>query len=185
VVAELTVNVRGTLKANNQEMIFEILECEDKGEGWKVVTAKEGVEGGRTFNDVSINKVDRAGIIAWLNFDAIKAGATIEGDYWRSPQNKQYLFAPKPNKAGGDRSNSAAISEAQETKKQNIEEAQDNKKTAVMIAAAMRDATSIALAALKEQPFPSDDDFIAEFTKWRDWHLGKWRETEKAADIPF
>jgi hypothetical protein len=156
-----------------------------KGDGWKVVTAKEAIEGGRTFNDVSINKVDRAGAIAWPNFDTIEVGATIEADYWRSPQNKQYLFAPKPKSSGGGARNTAAIAKAQETKAENIKEAQANKNTSIMIAAAMRDAGAIALAALKDQPFPTDEEFIAEFTKWRDWYLAKWHETEKIADTPF
>jgi hypothetical protein len=102
------------------------------------------------------------------------------------PTNKQYLFAPKPKASGGGGArNTAAIAKAQETKAENIKEAQANKNTAVMIAAAMRDASSIALAALKEQPFPTDDEFIAEFLKWRDWYLKTWHETEKIADVPF
>jgi hypothetical protein len=62
---------------------------------------------------------------------------------------------------------------------------QTNKNTAVMIAAAMRDATSIALSALKEQPFPTDAEFIAEFMKWWDWYIAEWHKTEKIADVPF
>jgi len=54
-----------------------------------------------------------------------------------------------------------------------------------MVSAAMRDAVQITLASLREQPFPTDEEFDAEFTKWRNWYLAKWEDTEKAADIPF
>lgn len=169
-------------------MIFEILKCETKGDGWKVATVKEGVEGGRTFEGVSINKTDRQGKTAFENFDAIDVGLQLEADYWPNPadERKKYLFAPKPKAAARSGAfKTKVIEEAQDRKAEHIKEAQDNRSHGVMIAAAMRDATQIALASFKDQPFPTAEEFSAEFVKWRDWYLATWRATVQKADIPF
>lgn len=168
-------------------MIFQILACEDKAADWKVVTVKEAIEGGQTFSDVSLNKMNREKTaVAFANFDDLKVGATLEADYWRSATNKQYLFAPKPkSQSGGGARNSAAITKAQETKAEHIKEAQENRAQGVKLAAAMRDATQITLAVMSGTPFPTDEEFKAEFTKWRDWYLQEWDKTEKAVDVPF
>jgi hypothetical protein len=50
-------------------MIFEILEVEEKGAGWKIVTAKEAIENGQTFRDVSINEKNKNQVVAWPNFE--------------------------------------------------------------------------------------------------------------------
>ncbi len=42
----------------------------------------------------------------------------------------------------------------------------------------MRDATMVSLAAYREQPFPTDDEFKAEWRKWVKFFLGE-------ADQPF
>jgi hypothetical protein len=110
-------------------------------------TAKEGIEGGKTFTDVSINEKDKNGVVAWPTFSQLAVGDTIEADYWRSPTNKEYLFAPKPKGQSGGRTNSAAITKAQETKKENIKEAQENRAQGLKLAAAMRDAKQEAFAA--------------------------------------
>lgn len=178
-------------------MIFEILEVQEKAPGWKVAKVKEAIENGQTFVDVSINEKNREGVVEWPNFAQITVGATIEGDYWRNPAGKQYIYAPKrqraaattaalsPSPSTGTKSfgGGGGVKAAQERKAEGIKEAQENKKTGVMIAAAMRDATAIALAAAV--PFPTDEEFMAEFMKWRDWYLKTWHDTEKDADIPF
>ena len=178
------------MSLENTNMRFELLDVQSKGEGWKIVTAKEAIEGGRTFTEVSINEKDKnTGAVVWPTFNQMAVGDFLEADYWRSPANKQYLFAPKPKQASTGNSSGfkggSGVKAAQERKGEMIEKAQENKQTGIMVSAAMRDATQITIASLKEQPFPTDAEFTYEFTKWRDWYIKKWQETEKIADIPF
>lgn len=73
---------------------------------------------------------------------------------------------------------SAAVTAAQEMKREHIKEAQDRKEEAIKLAGPMRDATLVALAALRDTPFPTDDEFKAEWRKWAKFFPGE-------ADQPF
>lgn len=160
-------------------MLFKIDTVNSKTPDWKLVTA-HGVDGS-VVTEASVNRVDKQGK-TWDKFDEIVEGGTVEADLWKSPTNKQYLFAPKP-RATGNSGAMKGVAAAQERKAESISKTMDRKEAGIMISAAMRDATAIALAAAV--PFPTDEEFIAEFTKWRDWYLAKWRETEKIVDTPF
>lgn len=48
----------------------------------------------------------------------------------------------------------------------NIEKSQDRKQEAILRAGAFRDATLVSLASLREQPFPTDAEYQAEWRKW-------------------
>lgn len=154
-------------------MIYHVLSIELKKPDWKIATLKEGIEGGKTIEKVSINKTDQKGDTAWATFDDIKEGSTIEGNYWENAKGLAYLFPPKPKttSTGAPRGNSGAIAKAQEKKAEDIATAQTRKHEAIATAGAFRDATLIALASLKDQPFPTDDEFKAEWLKWVKWIL--------------
>lgn len=156
---------------------YKVLACEEKQPGWKVVTLQMSETSQQS--DVSVNKVNKKGE-EFSGFDAIAVGVEVKGELWQSSAGKWYLFAPKPDagkpwKSGGG---SAAIAKAQETKREDIKEAQERKNEAIALAGAMRDATLVSLAALRDTPFPTDDEFKAEWTKWVKFFLG-------AGDQPF
>lgn len=169
-------------------MIYQISECAIQNEGWKKVTVKEAIENGKTFTDVSVNKLAKDNVtVAWPNWDTIAVGGTIEADYWKSPKGSQYLFAPKPASTGTTaRSGGASgVKAAQERKGEMIEKAQDNKERAIKAASAMRAATDLAIAEWSAQPFPTHEEMEASIKFWRDTYLKIWDETEKKLDIPF
>lgn len=156
-----------------------ISKVEDKSADWKVVGLLS--EDKTAYEGVSVNRVNKKGE-TFPNFDDIKAQAEVEGDLWKSPADKWYLFAPKKPldrpkffKPGGG---AAAIKKAQETKAENIAVAQERKHDAIARAGAFRDATLVTIASLKDTPFPTTEDFKAEWTRWVKFFLGK-------ADEPF
>jgi hypothetical protein len=135
------------------------------------------------FEDVSINRKDKAGAIAFEHFDKFEVGYSFEGsDIWKNAQGRAYIFAPKPKyqpkKAWTGGGKTAAVEKAMDRKEASIETFQERKEESIKLAGAMRDATQITLAALREQSFPSDDEFKAEWTKWAKWLLSQ-------ADQPF
>lgn len=187
-------------------MTYKIDWVENKKDDWKVATLVEIVEGGQTFTDVSINKVDKKGR-AFPHFDEITVGQTVHGNLWQSPTNQKYtLFAPDeprattatgptasaprpagamsaaPYRGGG----ATGVKAAQERKAEGIATAQENKTKGVMASAAMRDSTLIALELIKQGPPDSTfEDFQAVFKRVRGWYLTTWNETEKMLDVPF
>lgn len=172
---------------------------ENKKDDWKIATLVEIVEGGRTFNDVSINKIDKKGR-AFPNFDAIAPGATVHGNIWQNPANSKFtLFAPdeprtsatapRPATAGAPaapyRSNSG-MAAAQTRKAEGIREAQDNKEKGIKASSAMRDSTAITTELVKQGPPEwTLEDFQVLFKRVRDWYLKMWKETEDMLDLPF
>lgn len=166
-------------------MIWKITGVTSKSNDWKLVDAADltGVE----IQQASANRVDKKGNI-WAAFDQIVEGGSVEADFWRSDAGKPYLFAPKPAKSfsGHSRGTGGAnIAKAQERKQENIEKTMDRKEMGILISAAMRDATQITLASLKNEPFPTDADFGREFRKYRDWYIKMWKDTEAKLDVPF
>lgn len=73
------------------------------------------------------------------------------------------VFPARPASLGGPRPSMAA---AVEKKGVMIEKAQERKSEGVNISGAFRDATLISLASLRDQPFPTDEEFKAEWRKW-------------------
>lgn len=166
-------------------MNWKITAVVSKSNDWKLVDATDMT--GITIQQASANRVDKKGN-TWTAFDSIVEGGSVEADFWRSDAGKPYLFAPKPAKSptGANRGQSGAnIAKAQERKKENINEAMDRKEMGIQVSAAMRDATLITLASLKNEPFPTDADFGREFRKYRDWYMKMWQDTETKLDVPF
>lgn len=116
----------------------------------------------------------------WANFDEIKEGTELEGDYVEK-QNGQWLnktfYAPKPVSTGATRS-AGAITKAQEKKAEMIEKAQDNKEEGIKVSATMRDAVQCAIAEYNKNPhdLSSLEELIRKWRKvlWFEWD--KWSE---------
>lgn len=180
-------------------MTYEVLWVESKNDGWRIASLKEIIEGGKTFDDVSINKVDKKGR-EFPRFDEITPGSMVAGNMWQSPTNKKWtLYAPDeprpaatapaaaagtytpPARAGGGNRGVAA---AQERKSAGIEKAQDRKETGIMISAAFRDAT-IILTALPEFRDMSAEEWRGAHKRIRDWYIASWKDVEKSEDVPF
>lgn len=178
-------------------MTYKVEWAENKNDGWKVCSIKEIVEGGRTYEDVSINRTDKKGR-TFPNFDGIAPGATISGNIWQSVAGKYTLFAPDPagsTGGGGTPARSTSgpasgggaprgVAAAQERKKEGIREAQENKGRGVMVASAFRDATLIMTSLTMYQEL-TPGEWQIEHEKWRQWYMADWKETEKSLDVPF
>ncbi len=183
-------------------MTYTIDWMEVKKEGWIVATIREIVEQGVTYENVSINKIDKKGR-AFPGFDQLMPGGQVHGNIWQSPTGKYTLFAPdepkpspaaaptqpgsttyRPPAGGGNR----GVAAAQQRKAEGIEKAQDRKETGIMVAGAMRDSTVIATALMASQAHGepwSFEDFTAMFERVKKWYLAKWSETDKSLDVPF
>lgn len=150
--------------------MLKITSVEDKSKDWKIVSLITST--GVSVDDVSVNRTNKNGEI-FPEFDGIVKDADIEATLWTSPTGKQYLFAPKlppqrPKFMGG-----SGIAKAQETKAENIKEAQERKNEAIQLAGAFRDATLVSLQALRDNPFPTDEEYKAEWTKWVKFFLNQ------------
>jgi len=161
-------------------MLYHLNKVEKKTDDWYVLSIK-GLDDTQ-YEDVSVNKTDKAGSPQWDMSEFVE-GKSINGNIWTSPKGKHFLFPIKEKAVvkGG----APGIKAAQERKAETIKEAQENRAQGVKVAAAMRDATLITLASLKDQPFPTDEEFQAEFIKWRSWYMEQWATAEKVADQPF
>lgn len=107
-------------------------------------------------------------------FATVKGGDMVEGDYKDDGQYRTLFGIRKPT-APGARAG-ANIAKAQEVKAEHIKEAQERKNDAISKAGAMRDATLVSLASLKDHPFPTDAEYQAEWVKWFKFFMGKAEE---------
>jgi len=162
-------------------MLYEILDIVIKKPDWKVATVR-GLDG-ITLEGVSINKTDQKGDIAFPEFDTLITGSRVEATYWESPKGAKYLFPPKKKANPTFRMQQAE--KLMEVKAANVDKSQDKKELGIMVSSTMDHATTIALASLAGQPFPTDAEFKAEFEKWRLWFLAEWKRTRELADVPF
>lgn len=162
-------------------MLFRIQSVEDKSADWKIMTVIEAIEGGKTYTETSVNRNNRDGTVAFPDFDTFKEGATFNGEYWRNPAGKNYIFAPKPKPI----SRGTGITKAMETKAENIKVAQENKEHSIKVASAMRDSVIIANAIMERADQYNLDTFAETFEVVKEWYLKEWMKTEKQADVPF
>lgn len=126
-----------------------------KSEDWIVAALID--EGGTEFKEVSINRTNKKGEV-FPNFDGIMPGTEIEGNMWTSDAGKHYLFAPKPQRAGGRSfSKSKEVVEGQlkvqEEISKNVAKAQD--RTAWMWAKNNAATLIAATSTIKESGFDS------------------------------
>lgn len=173
-------------------MKYHIEWAENKSADWKVVTAREMVEGGRTYEDCSINKVNKTGQ-EFPGFDGIMAGSEIEADFWMNQaNNRKYLFAPRPKPAPGAMTRgtgAAGVKAAQERKAADIATAQDRKEDGIKVSATMRDSTLLAIASLEGSHFETveerEEALVAAHAAWRIKYLAAWKAIEDAVDQAF
>lgn len=162
-------------------MQYTLSNVQKKSPDWIVADLK-GLDGTVGYK-VSINRTNRDGSeIQFPGFESLDEGSVIEGNLWTNPADaaKKALYpskapAARPTgaapTAGGYPSRGGGIAKAQETKRVDIETAQERKHEAIQIAGAFRDATLITLASLKDQPFPTDDEFKEMWKGWVKYFL--------------
>lgn len=124
-------------------------------------------------DDYHVFKMEDGKYLSIFKFDSrfseINVGTDLPDDvlvYDQQYNNYKLKELPKP--AGGSRGggNSAAITKAQDTKREDIKDAQERKKEDIAQAAAFRDATLITVEWVKSAPFPMDHE-IKEY--WKSW----------------
>lgn len=140
-----------------------------------------------TLIDSEGNEHERVSIWSdFPGFHGITEGSTIMGDLVSNGKFKNL----KPTRGGGSaysapRSPAYGVKAAQERKGEMINKAQEAKEIGIKLSGAMRDATLITLASLKDQPFPDDDDFMAAWKKWRDFLMTQFDDKKDSEDIGF
>lgn len=159
-------------------MKYAIEWLEIKNPDWKVATLKSPE--GQVLTDVSINRTNKKGEV-FPNFDAIVQGGEVEGDFWTSTSNKNYLFAPKPAGVVGGKGN---IGRAMERKEQSIEKFQDNKEASIKVSSTLRDAVTLAKTEIDAEIFPPVE-LGARIEYWRKWLIAHWDVKYDDLSIPF
>lgn len=102
-------------------------------------------------------------------------------DNYKLKSAKPVLGAPRAS-YGASRVDRVA---AEEIRDQKVKENMDVKQIGIKVSGAMRDATETTLRALKDQPFPTDDEFKSEWLKWRDWYIKQFDyKVEEIKDPP-
>lgn len=174
-------------------MIYTINWLEKKSDTWIIATLTEGIENGKTTENVSINKTNKDGTIAFKEFDTLMPGHSLEGNLWRNPSTNKFALYPNrpaPKSDGEVVARSApakgfgGAAKAMETKAANIEKAQENKNKGIMIAAAFRDATLM----LTNSPSYNDmkpDEIRANHKAIVEWYVSAWNALEDSIELPF
>lgn len=119
-----------------------------------------------------------------LNFANIQQGYTIlgtmqkKGDYWDISFEGQNNA---PRASGGFKT--AQIKEAQDTKRQDIAKAQDNKENSIKIASTIRMAVDIVTSMTQEQW--QTTSYQEEIRWWREWLWSEWDDVGIDRMKPF
>jgi hypothetical protein len=156
-------------------MKYTIEWVEVKNPDWKLISLQSGEK------EVSVNRTSKKGEV-FPNFDNLAAGIEVEGELWQSQAGKWYLFPPKANPMGPRPAwaGKGGIAKAQETKREDIKNAQENKELGIKVSSTMNKAVEIALAENGPNVIVASD--FQERTKyWRQW---LWSEWEKHTDLP-
>lgn len=147
-------------------MNYKITWVENKSNDWKVASLECG---GVKTEGVSINRVNKKGEV-FPNFDSITLEGTVDGELWNSPSGKHYLFAPKVASTGTTGAyKGQQIAKAQETKREDIKEAQGRKEESIALAGAQRDA--VLIVTKFNITDWTEDHIQEEIIKWRNWFL--------------
>ena len=152
-------------------MLYKLTNIENKSADWKIVSIK-GVDGTEA-SDVSLNRVAKDGT-TFPNFSDLVEGSEIEATLWTSPNNKKYLFPPKPASTG-KKGGSGFIDKAMDKKAENIDAHQDKKDHAIRLSQSFEWAIQLAIAENKV-----DNQTIINWRKWI------WETWENPIDpVPF
>lgn len=164
-------------------MLYNVKWMEKKGADWIVASLSEiatpPMSAGTVaeYTDVSINRIDKkTGAVAFPTFDEIQAGRDIEGELWKSPAGKYYLFAPRaPKQPSNGAYKQKMIDDTMTRKEGSIEKFQGNKEESIRLASSQRDAVLIVTTILQngaDSRFFGDETFLKnEIIKWRNWFL--------------
>lgn len=158
-------------------MRYQIEWIENKTPEWKIASLTN--EAGMKYLDVSINKKDKNNL-EFPNFDNLKAGDSIYGEYWEKPDgSKKYLYPPRQEKTqgGAPRGFGGGIGkQMMEQKKEDIKESQGRKDHSIKESGSMRDSVQLALAEFHvyegEENLRPTLDFLVK--KWRKFLLDNW-----------
>ena len=158
-------------------MKYRVEWAENKNKDWKIVTLSTG-DNSPQITEVSVNRVNKKGE-TFPNFDGIIPGADIEGELWKSPAGKNYLFAPRPQAA--PRTGNAGIKAAVEAKAKSIERSQDRKDNSIQLSATFRDATILTDVSVRSTGQDLSRDEIKQiWLEWRAWLMSQFGD---ASDI--
>lgn len=150
---------------------FKLELLETKSPEWKIASVTD--DAGLRIDDVSINSKDRSGV-PFPNFETMMTGHFIEGEFWRNPSGKAYIFPPKPQATqGGANRGSGAINKAMDRKEHGIEKTMDRKEEGIMTSSTIRMAVDIALAEVGKDMFDVGV-FKGRIHFWRDWLVENW-----------
>lgn len=159
---------------------FKVKIVDNKNIDWKVVTLINEMES--VEEDVSVNRKNKQGEV-FPRFDDIKEGSVVNGDFWRSPGGKSYLFAPKPEKtynsvASGARK-SAMMDQVMEKKAAHIATAMDQKELGIKISSTLRMATDASIAEYESgRGFTYGDTLIENIKGWRGFFWLEWEKND-------
>lgn len=157
-------------------MLYNVLKVESKNNDWKVVDV--AAIDGTTLEGASINRTDKKTNSPFPNFDVIQEGYRFEANPWTNTSGKHYLFPPRPQAPSGGSKGGFNVAKAQETKREDIKEAQTNKNEAIKISSTARDASSILVALMAQG---SIEDWKSEWLKIRAW---LWTEFDNTNQLP-
>lgn len=148
--------------------IYKIKWLEVKNPDWKVLTLTD--DKGQELKDVSVNRTNKKGE-AFPKFDEIMNAGEIEGEFWTSDAGKNYLFAPKPQRASNPGFKSHQIRETMEIKRTDIAHSQAEKSHAIKVASTFSAAKDAAIAEYQESRRLSATGATLEqlFEKWREY----------------
>ena len=159
-------------------MKFKVEWCENKSPDWKIATLNDG---SAMITEVSINRNDKkTGKVAFEKFDDIMPGFDVEGELWKSPAGKNYLFAPRPQSAPRTGGAGVGIKAAQERKAEMIEKAQDRKSESIAYFNSVNCA--IELVSKMKSVELTRQETKEEIIHWRDWFLAEYRKYEASPE---
>lgn len=149
---------------------------EEKSPEWKIVSLTN--EAGIKYTDVSINKRDKNNI-EFPNFDNLKAGDTISGEFWEKPdKSKRYLYPPRIEKPVRGGSSFGGVSKLMDKKAEQIEKAQERKSESIAYFNATNNAIAIvnefSKSAIEKGLIYTTSDKQKDIVEWRDWFLSEY-----------
>lgn len=124
--------------------------------------------------------------LMFKDFEGLKVGDDIEGSIlpWKDAAVFNVTKHDTTNtyrKPWGGGGKAEDIKQAQGRREASIAISQDRKEAGIGVSIALGKAVDIALASLKDQPFPTDQDVKQEVNKWFEFLQGKFdAELDKA-----
>jgi len=150
--------------------MYNINKLEKKNNDWIIADLTNAQ--GQTQYGVSINRTSKDGKV-FPNFDGLKVGGSVDGNFWASPAGKKYLFAPDELRGAPQNFKGAGVAKNMERKEQSIEKFQDNKEHSIMVASSFTMAKDILIAQGNV-----GDDYMEALLKIRYQLVKNWNNTE-------